>query len=148
LQSCIVNLAGRGIQWLADTSPGLRSAVFVQCSSLNERLRLLHRTTVLPRGLRPLPARRWLLSLLQLLLLLLMPLLQLLGLLLVSLLHLLLSRFIGMLLGQALMFLILLLLEFLPLLFLLSEYLFLLLLVFPVQLWVACVWSAGSIRSR
>ena len=139
MQSCIRNLAGRGIQWLADTSPGFRSAVFVQRSSLNERLRLLHRRTVLARGLRPFPVRRWLLSLLQLLSLLFMFLLQLLRLLLVPLLHLLLSRFISMLLGQALMFLILLLLEFLPLLFLLSEYLFLLLLVFPVQLWVACV---------
>ena len=85
---------------------------------------------------------------LQLLLLLLMPLLQLLRLLLVPLLYLLLSRFISMLLGQALMFLILLLLEFLPFLFLLREYLVLLLLVLPVQLWVACIWSAGSRRGR
>jgi len=48
LQSCIGNLAGRGIEWLADTSPGFRStllvssrpsssrsAVLVQCSSFN-----------------------------------------------------------------------------------------------------------------
>lgn len=75
-----------------------------------------------------------------------MSLLQLLRLLLVPLLHLLLSRFISMLLGQALMFLILLLLEFLPFLFLLREYLFLLLLVLPVQLWVACIWRTGSRR--
>src|ERR1700687_3753943 len=77
-----------------------------------------------------------------------MPLLQLLRLLLVPLLYLLLSRIISMLLGQALMFLILLLLEFLPFLFLLREYLFLLLLVFLVQLRVACTKSAGSRRGR
>ena len=77
-----------------------------------------------------------------------MPLLQLLRLLLVPLLYLLLSRFISMLLGQALMFLILPLLEFLPLLFLLREYLFLLLLVLLIQLRVACIRSAGSRRGR
>src|SRR4029077_8840545 len=57
-------------------------------------------------------------------------------------------RLISMLLGQALMFLILFLLEFLAFLFLLREYLFLLLLVFPILLWIACVWRAWSIRRR
>ena len=75
-----------------------------------------------------------------------MLLLQLLRLLLVPLLYLLLPRFVSMLLGQALMFLILPLLKFLAFLFLLREYLFLLLLVLPVQLWVACIWSTGSRR--
>jgi hypothetical protein len=72
----------------------------------------------------------------------------LLRLLLVLLLHLLLCRFTGVLLRQPLMFLLLLLLEFLPFLFLLREYLFLLLLVFLVQLRVACVWGAGALRGR
>src|SRR5258707_9645336 len=53
-----------------------------------------------------------------------------------------------MLLGQALMLLILLLLEFLPILFLLREYFFLLLLIFPIHFWVARIRSAGPIRRR
>src|SRR5260221_185737 len=50
--------------------------------------------------------------------------------------------------SRTLVRLILLLLKFLSLLFLLREYLFLLLLVLLVQLWVACVWSAGSCSRR
>src|SRR5258707_14104663 len=53
-----------------------------------------------------------------------------------------------MLLGQALMLLILPLLEFLPILFLLREYFFLLLLIFPIHFWVARIRSAGPIRRR
>src|SRR5258706_7737528 len=53
-----------------------------------------------------------------------------------------------MLVGQALMLLILPLLEFLPILFLLREYFFLLLLIFPIHFWVARIRSAGPIRRR
>ena len=115
------------------------------CSTFNgsRPIKLLRRRTILPWRLGPIPVCRRLLSLLHLLLLLFVSLLQLLRLLLVPLLYLLLSRFINMLLGQALMFLILLLLEFLPFLFLLREYLFLLLLVLPVQLRVACIGALG-----
>src|ERR1700730_8278983 len=111
-------------------------------------INVFSRSTALVRRLGPIPIRRWRLSLLQLLSLLFVLLLQLLRLLLVLLLHLLLCRFTGVLLRQPLMFLLLLLLEFLPFLFLLREYLFLLLLVFLVQLRVACVWSAGARRER
>src|SRR6202047_4592334 len=113
-----------------------------------ETINVFSRSTALVRRLGPIPIRRWLLSLLQLLSLLFVLLLQLLGLLLVLLLHLLLCCFTGVLLRQPLMFLLLLLLEFLPFLFLLREYLFLLLLVLLVQLRVACAGGAGARRGR
>ena len=75
----------------------------------NERLGLPRGRTILPPGRLPV---RWLLSLLQLLLLLLVFLLQLLRLLLMPLLHLLLFPFIGLLIRQHLVLLVLLLLEF------------------------------------
>ena len=64
-------------------------------------------------------------------------------LLLVPLLDLLLSRCVGVLFFQLLVFPLLLLLEFLPFLFLLRQLLFLLLLIFLVQLRAACIRSVG-----
>jgi len=83
---------------------------------------------------------RWLLLLLQMLLLLSMLLLHLLRLLRVPLLHLLVSGFVGLLLGCPLMVLLLLLLEFLVLLLLLRVKLVLLLLVFLIRFGVSRVW--------
>lgn len=82
---------------------------------------------------------RWLLSCLQMLLLLGMSLLQLLGLLLVPLLHLLIPGVTGPLLRHSLVILLLFLLEFLVLLLLLRVELLLLLLVFLVEFCVSCV---------
>lgn len=101
----------------------------------NERLRLFFRR---PGRVR---VRRRLLLLLQLLLLLGMPLHQLLCLLLVLPLHLLLFCVISLLLSQPLMVALLLLLEFLPFLILFCTQLFLLLLVFLVELGVPGVGS-------
>jgi hypothetical protein len=92
----------------AKTLPLLRWLLVPQCS-FNERLGLSRRRTILPLGRLPV---RWLLFLLQLLLLLLVFLLQLLRLLLVPLLHLLLFPIIGLLFRQHLVLLVLLLLEF------------------------------------
>ena len=91
---------------------------------------------------------RWLLFVLQLLLLLCVSLLQLLRLLLVLLLQLLLSCVVRFLLLQPLVILLLLLLEFLPFLVLPGEQLFLLLLVFLIQLRVACAWRRGPWSRR
>ena len=101
----------------AKTLPLLRWLLVPQCS-FNERLGLSRRRTILPLGRLPV---RWLLFLLQLLLLLLVFLLQLLRLLLVPLLHLLSSFGGSMLFRQLLMLIFLLLLEFLPILGLLCH---------------------------
>src|ERR1700745_4087927 len=77
---------------------------------------------------------RWLLPLLQLLLLLHVPLLHLLRLLRVLLLELLISRFVGILPSVLLMLSILLLLKLLPLLILLPGHIFLLLLILLISL--------------
>ena len=92
-----------------------------------------------------LPARLpalWLLSLLQLLRLLLVSCLQLLRLLLMALFHLLPLRVIRLLFIQLHVLLVLLLLELVSFLLLLRGLLFLLLLVLPVPLRVARIWSA------
>jgi hypothetical protein len=97
----------------AKTLPLLRRLLVPQCSFkeglFNERLGFPRRRSILLFGRLPV---RWLLFLLQLLLLLLVFLLQLLRLLLVPLLHLLLFPFIGLLFRQHLVLLVLLLLEF------------------------------------
>ena len=83
---------------------------------------------------------RWLLLLLQMLLLLRMFCLHLLRLLRVLLLHLLVSGFVSLLLGRLLVLLLLLLLEFLVVLLLLRVKLVLLLLVFLIRFGVSRVW--------
>ena len=83
---------------------------------------------------------RWLLLLLQMLLLLSVFCLHLLRLLRVLLLHLLISRFVSLLLGRLLVVLLLLLLEFLVVLLLLRVELVLLLLVFLIRFGVSRVW--------
>ena len=87
-----------------------------------------------------LPGWRWLHSLLHLLVFLL----QLLRLLLVPLFGLLLPGFVGILFRDLLVFFLLFLREFLPFLFLLRELLFLLLLVFLVQIRISRIGWTGS----
>ena len=91
---------------------------------------------------------RWLLSLLQALLLLYVALLHLLGLLLVSLLKLLRSCRIEGLFGQILVFDLVLLLKFLALLILCGVELLLLLLVSLIQGGIARVWRSGPRQRR
>lgn len=91
---------------------------------------------------------RWLLPLLQFLLLLRVPLLQLLRLLLVFLLHLLLACVVGLLLLQSLVFLILLLLQLLAFLVLPGAQMLLLLLMFLINLSVAGGGSCVSLSRR
>jgi hypothetical protein len=87
---------------------------------------------------------RWLLLLLQMLLLLRVFCLHLLRLLRVLLLHLLISRLVSLLLGRLLVLLLLLLLEFLMVLLLLGVELVLLLLVFLIRFWVSCAWRSRT----
>jgi hypothetical protein len=86
--------------------------------------------------------------LLHFLLLLRVPLLQLICLLLVALLDLLPAGFIRILSGELRVLFILLLLKFLPVFLLLRVQLFLLLLIFLVELGVAGVWRSGTLGAR
>ena len=117
--------------------PWILPANLIQSKPLPLLLRW--RTILFPARLPAL----WLLSLLQLLRLLLVSCLQLLRLLLMGLFHLLPLRVTRLLFIQLHVFLVLFLLEFVAFLLLFRELLILLLLVFFVEVRVACIWSGG-----